>query len=202
MRLPAFALTLCAGVAAAAEARVVVIQPLGEVEPELLQVVAKAVASQVAAEVRVAPTRALPQVAWFAPRKRWRAEKLLEVLDAEAAQGTWRIIGVTSAEISTTKEAIYDWGIAGLGSLGGPSCVVSTFLYAKHSKTRAALRRRFADVVVHELGHTLGMPHCEVKGCVMADAKGKAISSADASSGAYCASCRALAPKGALEPGP
>jgi archaemetzincin len=66
---------------------------------------------------------------------------------------------------------------------------VSAHIYKKHSKTKEALLRRLGDLAVHEFGHTLGFPHCEEKGCVMADAKGKAISSADASSGRYCAKC-------------
>ena len=103
-------------------------------------------------------------------------------------------MAVTEAEISTTKGDIHDWGIAGLGSIGGPSCVVSAYIYKKHSKTKAALLRRLGDLAVHEFGHTLGFPHCEEKGCVMSDAKGKAISSADASSGLYCAKCLGMLP--------
>jgi archaemetzincin len=67
--------------------------------------------------------------------------------------------------------------------------VVSTHIYRKHSKTRAVLLRRVGDLAVHELGHTLGFDHCETEGCVMADAKGKAIKSADRSTGHYCERC-------------
>ncbi len=106
---------------------------------------------------------------------------------------------MTNSEISTTKGDIFDWGIAGLGTIGGPSCVVSAQLYKKHSKTKAVMLHRFSDVAVHELGHTLGMPHCESEGCVMADAKGNAIKSADYSTGLYCEPCRKLAPAGSLK---
>jgi predicted Zn-dependent protease len=60
------------------------------------------------------------------------------------------------------------------------------------------LERRFADVTVHELGHTLGKDHCPVAGCRMSDAGGKAMASADASKGRYCETCRAKAPPGAV----
>ncbi|WP_409015003.1 hypothetical protein [Archangium sp.] len=66
---------------------------------------------------------------------------------------------------------------------------MSAHIYKKHSKTKAALLRRLGDLAVHEFGHTLGFPHCEQKGCVMSDAKGKALESADQSSGRYCAKC-------------
>jgi archaemetzincin len=123
------------------------------------------------------------------PVRQSGAEKLLDWLDANPPPGAWKVLAVTEAEISTTKGDIHDWGIAGLGSMGGPSCVVSAHLYKKHSKKQADLLRRLGDLAVHEFGHTLGFPHCEEKGCVMSDAKGKALSSADASSGRYCAKC-------------
>ncbi len=82
----------------------------------------------------------------------------------------------------------------GQGSIGGNTCVVSTFIYRKHSKTRAALRRRVGDLAVHEFGHTLGLDHCPSAGCVMRDAKGKALKSADTSSGLFCALCRKTLP--------
>ncbi len=183
-----------------AKDRVVVLVPLGKVEDGLLKVAKEAVEARVDAEVRIAEPRELPKEAWYAPRQRWRAEKLIDALNADPPAGAWRIIGVTEAEISTTKGDVYDWGIAGLGDIGGRTCVASALLYRKFSKTRAVLERRFADNVVHELGHTLGMPHCETKGCVMADAKGRPMQSADASDGDYCESCRKLAPPGVLKP--
>ncbi|MFY0523319.1 hypothetical protein ACN28I_09095 [Archangium gephyra] len=134
--------------------------------------------------IRIDPSRELPKEAWYAPRQRWRADRLLDWLDENPPKDAWKVVAVTEAEISATKGNIVDWGIAGLGSLGGPSCVVSAHIYKKHSKTKEALLRRLGDMAVHEFGHTLGFPHCEEKGCVMADAKGKAISSADAKLGA------------------
>ena len=178
--------------------RIIRLVPLGPVEPELLEAVSKAITARVNATIEIAPKEELPAEAFYKPRNRWRAEKLLEFLDTKTS-GAWRVIGVTNSEISTTKGDIFDWGIAGLGNIDGPSCVISAQLYKKHSKTKAVMLHRFADVAVHELGHTLGMPHCESKGCVMADAKGNAIKSADHSTGEYCEPCRKLAPAGSLK---
>ena len=196
--LPVLLIPLWAG---AAEERVVRLVPLGDVEPALLDAVSAAISARVNAKVEIAPREELPSEAFYKPRKRWRAEKLLQFLESKA-NGAWRVVGVTNQEISTTKGAYPDWGIAGLGTIGGPSCVVSAFLYKKYSKTKPLMLCRFADCGVHELGHTLGMPHCETKGCVMADAKGNAIKSSDESSGEYCEPCRKLAPEGSLKPAP
>ena len=199
MRLLALALLLVPLWAGAVEERVVRLVPLGDVEPGLLSAVGEAISARVNAKVEIAPREELPVDALYKPRKRWRAEKLLEFLESKS-NGAWKVVGVTNQEISTTKGKILDWGIAGLGTIGGTSCVVSAYLYKKHSKTQPVMLRRFADCAVHELGHTLGMPHCESKGCVMADAKGNAIKSSDESSGEYCEPCRQLAPGGSLKP--
>lgn len=180
--------------------RVVVVVPLGPVDQAFVDGAVAAVKARVDAEVRVDPPRELPKSAWYAPRKRWRAERLLDALDAAPPDGAWKVLAITAAEISTTKGDIKDWGIAGLGNLGGLSCVASTFLYTKHSKAKTQALRRFTDVAVHEFGHTLGLPHCETTGCVMADAKGKAMKSADASRGHYCLTCRQAVEAGVLRP--
>lgn len=170
--------------------RVVAVVPLGEVEPAYVQAVARAVEARVDAQVRVEPTRPLPPEAYHAPRRRYRAEKLLDALDAQPPAGAWKVLALTQAEISTTKDDIPDWGIGGLGNIGGRSCVVSAFLVRKHSRGQKQLVRRLADLAVHELGHTLGMPHCPTKGCVMRDANGKLLRSLDSSNGHYCEVCR------------
>ncbi len=190
-----------AGEGPAATGQVVVILPFGKVEPALLEGIAREVRARVNAETRVDAVRPLPKAAFYAPRNRWRAEKLLEAIDADPPLGAWKVLAVTEAEISTTKGQVHDWGIAGLGNIGGQSCVVTGYLYRKHGKTRADLVRRLNDTAVHELGHTLGLDHCPTVGCVMRDAKGNAIKSTDTSTGQYCALCRAKVGEGVLLPG-
>lgn len=170
--------------------RTVVVVPMGPVDQAFIDGAVAAVKARVDADVRVDPPRELPKAAWYEPRKRWRAERILDAIEASPPEGAWKVLVVTAAEISTTKGAIKDWGIAGLGNIGGLASVASTFLYTKHSKSKAQALRRFTDVAIHEFGHTLGLPHCETTGCVMADAKGKAMKSADASRGHYCLRCR------------
>jgi archaemetzincin len=177
----------------------VVVVPLGEVDDAALQAIRDNITAHARVTVRIDPPRPLPPEAWYAPRKRWRAEKILDAVDADLPEGAWKVVAVTAAEISTTKGDIKDWGIGGLGNIDGTSCVVSTYLVRKHSKDSAAYERRMAQLGIHELGHTLGLDHCPVPRCVMSDAKGKLIKSLDASTGEFCDRCRHTVQEGLLQ---
>lgn len=177
---------------APAPEHLVVILPFGKVNPSYVEAVSAAVLEAADVKIRVDPQRALPKDAWYAPRKRWRAEKILDAIDADPPEGAWKVVAITEAEISTTKNEFPDWGIVGLGSVGGLSCVTSTHIFKKWSKTKGVLLRRVTDSAVHELGHTVGLDHCESTGCVMRDAKGKAVTSADTSTGRFCEVCHGL----------
>lgn len=185
------ALPLAALLCAAAPAeRVVALVPMGKVDPALVKAAAEAIGVAVHAHVRVEAARDLPKAAWYPGRKRWRAEKILDALHQEPPPGAWKVVALTAQEISTTKGEIVDWRVGGLGDLAGQACVVSTWINERHGKTKADLHRRIADLVVHELGHTLGREHCEERGCVMRDAKGRILESQDESTGGFCGRCR------------
>ncbi|MFL5753076.1 MAG: matrixin family metalloprotease [Bacteroidia bacterium] len=76
-------------------------------------------------------------------------------------------IGITSKDISTTKDQYKDWGVMGLGFCPGNSCIASTFRLGKKE-----IPIQLFKVAIHELGHTQGLNHCEVKTCFMRDAEG------------------------------
>lgn len=109
----------------------------------------------------------LPKTAYYKPRNRYRADSLINYLRRKTAPGHVTI-GLTSKDISTTKDKIKDYGVMGLGYQPGKSCVVSCFRLSKKNTLE-----QFFKVSIHELGHTQGLPHCPVKSCFMRDAEGE-----------------------------
>ena len=168
----------------------VVVVPIDEVAPDLVEFVAESVRRRYTFEVMTLPAVPPAATAWYPPRKRWRAERLLDQLDALEVGDAIRVIGLTEQPISTTKGKIFDWGIAGLGSLPGKSCVLTAYLFrGLKKKDRPHYLRYMENLVLHELGHTLGVPHCPLDRCIMADAKGNALRAARASINEYCPRC-------------
>lgn len=175
----------------AAVAQSIALQPLGDVPSAEIDSVRRiVVASYPNAKVGVLPKRALPASAWYPARSRWRAEKLLAALDVWKPSGFDRIAGLTEQDISTTKGQVADWGIFGYGQIGGDACVISAFRLGKGTDA-AGRARRLAWTVAHELGHTFGLEHCPVPGCLMEDAAGKAAT-LDRSSGRFCPRCKSF----------
>lgn len=168
------------------------IQPLGTVDDSLINIARQAI-SEIFGDGPVATMAplGLPAGAYYEPRKRYRAEKVLEFLDRIEREKGVKVVGLTSVDISTTKGRYEDWGIFGMANIGGPSCIVSTCRLGRGNVDPRLFAERVKKVVIHELGHALGLPHCSTPGCVMRDAEGK-ISTIDRSDGRICKNCRKL----------
>ncbi|HEX3904110.1 MAG TPA: matrixin family metalloprotease [Polyangia bacterium] len=167
------------------------LQPLGgELPAEDVELVRRALTALIGMETRLLPRAALPAAAFYPPRRRYRAEKLLDFLDTRLPPDGARILGLTGVDISTTKGTVVDWGLLGLGRIDGASSVISEFRCRKKSSGAVNARERLAKVAVHEAGHTLGLAHCPNRGCLMEDAEGQ-VATCDREYD-FCARCRGL----------
>jgi archaemetzincin len=180
---------------------VILVQPLGELPAVQLDSVRSALMEVHHARVFIAAPRDLPASAFTAVRSpRYRADTLIAWLREMKPDSVDLIIGITAQDISITKYGAdgtikepkgkySDFGVFGLGYIGGPSCVVSTFrLGDGHSP---AFYDRLMKITVHEVGHNRRLPHCPDPRCVMRDAVER-MSSIDAAGRTLCARCVVL----------
>jgi archaemetzincin len=161
----AFSALFCSCEPSDAKVKTIIVQPLGNVDTKLISAVFKSI-KEVNPSTILKPAINIPLSSYYAPRKRYRADIILDYLDNRYQNDTITI-GLTSRDISTTKNGVYDWGVMGLGFCPGNVCVASTFRLSKKN-----LKEQFYKVAIHELGHTQGLPHCEDKSCFMRDAEG------------------------------
>ena len=169
---------------------VIVVVPLGDPSEDLVKFIAESLQKRFLLTVRVTDPEPLPEVAWYPPRKRWRAEKLLKHLKQMDVGDAWRVTGITEEPISTTKGERYDYGIAGLADMGGKASVLTSYLFRRvKKKNRKRYLRYMENLIIHEVGHTLGLDHCPLVRCIMADAKGNALRAARLSINEFCPRC-------------
>lgn len=145
--------------------KVIVIQPLGNFELEQSNKVLSEIKT-INPNVVLRVTIPFPEKAYYKPRNRYRADSIIKNLKNYIGKDSV-IVGLSNCDISTTKNGIKDWGVMGLGYRPGKACVVSNFRLSLKNKNQ-----QFYKLVLHELGHTAGLPHCKVKTCLMRDAEG------------------------------
>lgn len=166
------------------------LQPLGRYDRKHLDTAVRGIRYLYGFSTKTLKARSMPKQAYYKPRKRYRAEKLLDYLnDHVLTDECFAVIGFTKLDISTTKGKVHDWGILGLGEVGGTAAVVSTYRLTRRTSRRKA-GKRTVKVVNHELGHVLGLDHYDDEaGCVMNDARGT-VKTVDAEKGLLCGPSR------------
>src|SRR4051812_21315102 len=93
--------------------RVIVIQPFSDFPPELSQSVYRQV-KLINDKTLLRSSISLPLAAYYPPRARYRADRLIAFLKRTVVDDDSVVIGLTGKDISTTKGDIADWGVMGL----------------------------------------------------------------------------------------
>ncbi|URC14417.1 Zn-dependent protease [Flavobacterium sp. B183] len=146
--------------------KIIVLQPLGSFKTEQAKNVYHKIQT-INPNVVLRANIPFPENAFYRARNRYRADSIIKTIKNNIGTDSV-IVGLSNCDISVTKGKTKDWGVMGLGYHPGKSCVVSDFRLSKQNKSA-----QFYKVVLHELGHTEGLPHCPVKTCLMRDAEGK-----------------------------
>lgn len=108
----------------------------------------------------------LPTEAFVPGRNRYRGTGFLD--DLKSRRGSCTALGLTEEIICTRNELSPDFGIMGLSYLNRGVAVVSSII----PKTGTIQTdENLVKLVLHELGHAYGLPHCPNQKCYMVDAE-------------------------------
>jgi len=160
--------------------------PVREVTVLPIQPVDRRALEQIAAELRsrgvkvqLKPSILRPRDCYDAHRGQFKADVLLERVELAAERP---VIGITDADCYAGA-LNFVFGIADLG--GGTAVVSLARLRARASPSTFAARA--LKEICHELGHAVGLRHCENPCCVMCFSN--SLAEADAKGEELCASC-------------
>lgn len=183
------------------EETIVGVQPFGNINEAEVDSVSEAIKRMYGFEVLVYDHIPIPANAYTEIRyPRYRGDTLVEWISNHVPDSVDMLIGLTNQDISITKyedagrtdvkdpEWQYnDFGIFGLGRVGGNACVVSSNRLRKNVGDEL-FYKRLTRISCHEVGHVLGLSHCPKPNCLMNDAN-ESIKTIDKSTGDLCKSC-------------
>ena len=173
-------------VAQAQVKKIIYIQPLGDVDIEYLKIVKNSVESFYGFKCVIKNKVPLTKDLLAASKTRYEAGKILSKFNSSE-----NILIITEKDIACKKDKYPEWGILGLGYRPGTTCVISTFRM-KCKGNKSILLDRLKKVSIHEIGHNLGLDHCENDiHCLMNDAKGT-IRQVDREKLWLCGKCRKI----------
>ena len=121
--------------------------------------------------------------------RQYSADSLIMLLSKLQNDTIIEIIGLTHKPLFTIKPAkplpYFDENIFGMAYQPGNACVVSDFKFG--TINIKIFNQRLRNVVLHEIGHNLGLSHCQEEKCIMSEKW--EYQTLDKSGNDYCNKC-------------
>lgn len=172
--------------------RIVSLVPVGEVARLHLELLAEGLAPTLRVACSIQSDSLDVAFAFDTLRGQYHSTEILKRLMKLPAVETWRLLGVTEADLFIPV-LTFVFGEAQLGPCSGASALVSMHRLRQEfygmPPDPQLLSERLLKESLHELGHTVGLRHCSYYRCVMSSSH--SIENIDLKLAQFCRSCAA-----------
>lgn len=147
--------------------------PYGKFDTTLLSEAKKAIEEFYGFDVVYLESRRLPQAAYDKRGRRYQTEQILHYQSELITEEFDKVMGFTTKEITSHAKDNKSYPIVAKSDRKGPGSIISTYRIKRYTNSKKEFKGRFRKIVVHELGHTLGLNHCtDEEFCLMSDYMG------------------------------
>ena len=164
---------------------------LGPFDIELATDLGEWMGEELGVPVELIPIVADPVFAFHPERQQYHSSEILTWLERRTNDSTWRLLALTDVDLYIPI-LTYVFGEARLGP--GPAVVSTRRLrqdFYGLPQSPEKLAERLMREAMHELGHTLGLRHCDDWRCAMA--RSSDVDAIDVKGPTLCAACRSHA---------
>ncbi|HKN35628.1 MAG TPA: archaemetzincin [Terriglobales bacterium] len=165
--------------------------PVGNLPGGLLQGLPQAMADTFRVPCEVVSRSLNPGFALHGERQQYHSSEILQHMQSHVYPDSWRVLGIATVDLYIPILTF----VFGEAQIGGPCAVVSTHRLRQEfyglPEDKELLRTRLLKEMVHEVGHTLHLTHCDDYRCAMAPSH--AVEWIDLKESTLCQTCRAQA---------
>ena len=162
--------------------------PVRKVEESLLRDLSAAIPRSLDVACEILPYVLDPTPSYHAERQQYHSSEILQRMQALIRPQDWRFLAIADVDLYIP---ILKY-VFGEAQIAGPCAVVSIHRLRQEfyglDRDDALLRQRLLKESIHELGHTLGLRHCQDYRCVMASSH--EVEWIDLRDTTLCESCR------------
>lgn len=155
-----------------------------------LEGVGDAIKKEFGYETRISKSKIDPEDFYDPVRGQYHSTAILKEMLDELPPDAAKMIGITPSDLFIPILTF----VFGEAQLDGRVAIVSLARLRQEfyglPPNPPLLQRRLLKEIKHELGHTFGLVHCTLRGCVMSMAN--SIADVDAKGSTFCAGCREL----------
>lgn len=142
--------------------------PVGKVDISLLHELRAAIPRSLHVACEILPYELDPTPSYHPERQQYHSSEILQRMQPLVRPQDWRFLAIADVDLYIP---ILKY-VFGEAQLGGPCAVVSVHRLRQEfyglDGDDVLLRRRLIKESIHEIGHTLGLRHCQDYSCVMA----------------------------------